>query len=356
MESAVTTSKELSSSPVTIKNILLLSSGIWNGTEYTEDEISKSFSNTDWNDKKNTHLYLDHQDTKERGVGNWAGFIRNPRLVNNSELWGDLEVWNPLIATFLKEAKAKFGISATLSGLENVREKSKGASGRMEDFHFESFSIVTDPACKPALINLSDNRVRQIVTLSKISSADLDKEIDGMELDEEDKEKLGCKIKGKGHLQNESVPDSSDTIQKEENEMNSKKLEEEKVEDKVEEAVEEKAEEPEEAKKAEAEEPKAEEKAEETVMENMMKKIEALSNIVGKISKKLEEEKPAEEPKAEPEEPEEKKEMTKIKRELSELKEEFGRPDRKTLSSSGGTGYADGNEAILSFFRNNLGY
>lgn len=142
--------KELSKGdmPKTFKNQLLLSPGVWNGVEYTGEEIKNAFLSTDWNDKSNTHLYLDHEDTKGLGVGNWAGFVKNLRMDGNT-LLGDLEVWHPWAAMFLTEAKAKFGVSATLGGIENK------LLNRMEDFHFESFSIVTDPACRPALINLS---------------------------------------------------------------------------------------------------------------------------------------------------------------------------------------------------------
>jgi rubrerythrin len=155
MEPLLTQSQEFILKPVTIKDILLLSPGKWNNVDYTELEIQKAFNNTDWNDRKFTSLYLDHQDTKERGVGNWVGYIKNKRLMNSS-LYGDLEIWNPMIGAYLAQAKAKFGVSATLAGHENKQ------LGRMEDFHFESFSIVTDPACKPAMINLADKQITMV--------------------------------------------------------------------------------------------------------------------------------------------------------------------------------------------------
>lgn len=146
--------------PITLKHKLILSPGVWNDVEYTELEIQKAFHNTDWSDKKFTSLYLDHQDTKGlngsgAGVGNWVGFVKNVTL-ENSAIYGDLEIWNPMIAAYLSQAKAKFGISATLAGRENR------TLGRMEDFHIESSSIVTDPACRPAMINLSADRIEMI--------------------------------------------------------------------------------------------------------------------------------------------------------------------------------------------------
>lgn len=134
--------------PQHFEDILLICPGVWNGLEYTAQEIANAFNNTDWSDKSNTHLYLDHQDSQERGVSNWAGFVKNPHLIAG-ELRGDLEIWDEATARFLKEAEAKFGVSATLAGLEDEDTDS------MRNFHFESFSIVTNPACKPAWINLS---------------------------------------------------------------------------------------------------------------------------------------------------------------------------------------------------------
>jgi rubrerythrin/protein-tyrosine-phosphatase len=166
-------SQEFILKPITIKNVLLLSPGKWNDVDYTELEIQKAYENTDWNDRKFTSLYLDHQDTKERGVGNWVGYIKN-KMLRAFSLYGDLEIWNPMIGAYLSQAKAKFGVSATLAGRENKQ------LGRMEDFHFESFSIVTDPACKPAMINLSDKQVNmvadsdvQIVTMENETKEDI---------------------------------------------------------------------------------------------------------------------------------------------------------------------------------------
>jgi rubrerythrin len=151
-------------SPTVIKDVLLLSPGRWNNVDYTDHEILKAFNATDWNDKKNRMLYLDHQDTKERGVANFGGFVQNVRLLGTS-LFGDLEVWNPMVAVWLSKAKAKFGISATLAGRENRQLQ------KMEDFHFQSFSVVTDPACKPAMINLSstekDGDIQTVITLNE---------------------------------------------------------------------------------------------------------------------------------------------------------------------------------------------
>lgn len=138
--------------PVTIKNKILISPGTWNDIKYTAEELEKAYLNTNWSDKSNYSLYLDHKDTKNEGVGNWVGYIKNIKMQDKGVVVGDLEVWNPLVAIYLTNAKAKFGISATLKGMENKTE------GKLESFRFESFSIVTDPACKESFINFSQNK------------------------------------------------------------------------------------------------------------------------------------------------------------------------------------------------------
>lgn len=147
--------------PFTFEDKILLSPGEWNENKYTSKEIEKAFENTDLTDKSNISLYLDHQDTKDQGVGNWIGYAKNLKM-DKGTLMGDLEIWNPSMVIYLKEAKAKFGVSATLKGTENEKD------GKMEDFHFESFSVVTNPACKDAYINLSDSS-SDVELLSKVT-------------------------------------------------------------------------------------------------------------------------------------------------------------------------------------------
>ena len=146
-------------------NKMLLAPGNWNDNKYTSEEIKKAYLNTDWKNKSNFSLYLDHRDTQEQGVGNWVGYVKNIKLEKGA-IKGDLEVWNPSLIIYLKEAKAKFGISATLKGFENKE------NNKMQDFKFESFSVVTNPACKNAFINLSEKskpneRRLKIITMAE---------------------------------------------------------------------------------------------------------------------------------------------------------------------------------------------
>ncbi len=311
--------------PVLIKEVLLICPGNWNGVDYTSEELGKAFENTDWENKSNTHLYLDHQDTQKRGVGNWAGFVKNIKLVAN-DLYGDLEIWNLEMATYLKAAKAKFGISATLKGFFNEK------LNRMENFKYESFSIVTEPACAPAYINLSE--------------------------ESETKEKTMTVTLGKLRLDNISKP-----IQIEggiENKMPEKKekLEEEEAKEKSEE---ESKEEPKEEAKAEPESKEAPEKEKEDELSN---KVDALTmkldKLISVLEKSLQEEKPAEEApkeeaseKSEDESEEKEDELAAVKKQLAELHAKVMKPARKTLSATGASN-SDPDVGMLNFLKGRI--
>lgn len=136
--------------PLVLKGVTLLSPGVWTGmdnkpTRYTEESILKGYEKTKWEDM---NLFLDHKDTKDgSGVGSWIGFVRNPK-VNSGKLVGDLEVWHPLIAMFLEKAKAKFAVSATMEGREEL-----SLDGNSYDYQinsFKSMSVVDTPGCDEA--------------------------------------------------------------------------------------------------------------------------------------------------------------------------------------------------------------
>jgi len=313
--------------PVSIPDVLLICPGNWNEVDYTGKELKKAFELTDWEDKSNTHLYLDHQDTQKRGVGNWAGYVKNIRLIGN-DLYGDLELWNLQMATYLKAAKAKFGISATLKGMYNEK------SNTMENFRYESFSIVTEPACAPAYINLSKekelnaNEKEISVTLGK-----LDLSLTQL----------------KGGLKNNMLKEE-------------KKLEEESKEEPVEEVKEEPKEESEskeapEEKKEEVEEEKSDLSA--NGLKELSTKVDALteklSAFVSAFEKSLQsEEKVEEAPKEEAKEEvveEKEDELAKVQKELAALQEKVNAPVSKTLSSSSGASNADPNVGMLNFLK-----
>ena len=204
-------SQSQKSEPFIFKNIILLAPGEWNDNKYTNKEIKKAYEDTDWNDKSNFSLYLDHQDTKQQGVANWAGYVKNIHLDEKDILLGDLEVWNASLIVYLKEAKAKFGVSATLKGMED------NSTNKMKDFKFESFSIVTNPACKEAWINLSQDsknneRRLKIITMAKeVEETQPAKEEEKVEPKEEPKEEPSKEVEN----QDEEEPEKETKKKKE---------------------------------------------------------------------------------------------------------------------------------------------
>jgi len=147
----------------TIKNQVLLAPGIWNGRNYSIEEIEKAFKLTDWNDKDTISLIADHRDDDSKGrpltIRDWLGYITNPRLDQEKPgyLVGDLNLCDPFLATQLIDGKAPFGISPFVSGIFDQLSKSQ------KDFTYKNFAVVVEPACKESYINhyLSDDNLNE---------------------------------------------------------------------------------------------------------------------------------------------------------------------------------------------------
>ena len=284
--------------PVLIPDRLLISPGTWNDNEYSAKEISDAFARTAWDDKQKISLWLNHDDTNTSA---FVGYIKNPKLASEGRVFGDLEIWDEKMATMLTQAMAKFGVSAKIKGEEDKK-------GKMHNFTFENFSVVTVPACSEAYINLAKEE-RKIVSKYLMS--------------DELKELRGENKKSFSNIGERRLKDMEERLQDEE-------------------------------KKEEVEE-KSEEKPEESEKENNMvsEKLNELNakfdKLISLLSKKLEEETPAEEPakeevaeeKAEEkseekseekaEEVENDKELTEVKKELAEIKEKLNAPKSKTV-------------------------
>ena len=283
--------------PVVIPDRLLISPGIWNDNEYSSKEISDAFARTSWDDKQKISLWLNHDDTNTSA---FVGYVKNPKLASEGRVFGDLEIWDEKMATMLTQAMAKFGVSAKIKGEEDKK-------GKMHNFTFENFSVVTVPACSEAYINLSKkegNSKSQYLTSkdnptfkeveSSININTIERRLKDMEerlQDEEKKEEV------------EDKPEEKEESEKE----NSKKLSEKFDElsakfDKLISLLSKKLEE-----EAPAEEPAKEEVAEDKAEEK------------------------SEEPKAEEVEKENDKELTLVKKELAEIKEKLNAPKSKTV-------------------------
>lgn len=197
MENFAVTTLNLSGDDVKgqlLPNRVLLSPGVWNGKIFTAEEIEKAYYNTDWNNYSVYSLIADHSDNDDDhlplSVHDWIGYVENPRM-DDGKLIGDLRVYDKNISSKLIDAEAKFGVSAKLQG-------SRDGNDTVRDFSFKNFSVVVNPACKDAFINLSDenetlDKIKEKLTNDKFS----DKEISvlknaigkAQDLDEKDNEK-----------------------------------------------------------------------------------------------------------------------------------------------------------------------
>jgi len=141
--STVTTGSEI---PFVLKDQVIMAPGVWNDIYYSKEEILKAYKDTDWEDRYNSNLILDHENEK---FGEWVGQVEN-RKINESTgyVYGDLYVYDPITAIKLKYGKPKSGVSPRVFG----REEEKA----MKDFKFNNFAIVINPAVKKAFINNSD--------------------------------------------------------------------------------------------------------------------------------------------------------------------------------------------------------
>jgi hypothetical protein len=123
-----------------------MSPGRWNNYIYSKEEILKAYKNTDWEDRYNTALYLDHEDTLSRC---WIGDVKNIRAdTTTGFIMGDLYIYDPSEAVKLAMGKPKCGVSPKVEGMADGDE--------MMDFTFKNFSEVINPAVKTAFINNSD--------------------------------------------------------------------------------------------------------------------------------------------------------------------------------------------------------
>jgi hypothetical protein len=129
--------------PFVLERKKLMSPGVWNGIYYNSDTIGKAFSYTNWDERKNRDLFLDHEDER---TSEWVGEVKNIEFKAN-ELYGDLYIYDLPTAIKLKYGKPKIGISPALA----VRKEM--ADTEAESFLYKNFSLVINPACKTTFIN-----------------------------------------------------------------------------------------------------------------------------------------------------------------------------------------------------------
>ena len=160
-----------------IKNAVLMSEGIWNNIHWTKEEIKKAFENTNWSDRSNKNVFLDHKEEADE----WIGEVENLRFENDT-LYGDIRISDPVWAVKLKHGKPKVGISPRVVG--NYDEDTK----TMKDFTFKHFAMVINPAVKTAWINNMEVLAMEDIT-EKNLEAEIEDELKKEKLEDEESEK-----------------------------------------------------------------------------------------------------------------------------------------------------------------------
>lgn len=142
-----------------IKNQLLLSPGKWKGQSITRDAILNGLKNTDWKDgKSNTIIYGHRTNTNTTYFGDpspdmWVGYHTEPKYLTLSDgvqvegMYADYYIYDAELASKLAYGGVRAGVS---EGMEYDYY-----SGNINKFI--NSSIVNDPACKNAFLNLSED-------------------------------------------------------------------------------------------------------------------------------------------------------------------------------------------------------
>lgn len=298
--------------PVVIPQRLLISPGIWNDNEYSANEISEGFGRTNWSDKDKISLWLNHDD---RNTSAFVGYVKNPTLASEGRVFGDLEIWDEKTAILLTQAMAKFGVSAKIKGEEDKK-------GKMRNFTFENFSVVTVPACSEAYINLSKKETEEkLVSKYLLSNAEIDEMLGTDEDEAEDKSLSNIDERGL------KIDNMAEEVKKEE------------------EVVEEKEEVTEEVT----------ELSEKDMLKSLCEKFDKLVSLLSKkeLSEDEEETEEVEEKAEETEEVvvenKENKELIEVKKELAEIKEKLNAPKSKTVRNLSSNNVGDANYSIDEF-------
>ena len=302
--------------PTIRKDIVLMSPGVWNGFEYSADEIKRAFELTDW--KKASNLFLDHPENPNNAARDWAGRVINQRYVAG-EILGDLEMWdtNTIIKTEL--ARASFGVSPRVIG--------EAEGSEFKNFTFDNFSIVSKQAIAPAFINLNKTPTKT-KTLYKTEELN--------ELSEEVKEfnRISEKIQKEEELTNEEyeymkkkMKKKSDSKEKITQMKGGKKeMSDEK------ETVETTENEPDKSEDSPAQpEAEPEKKEEELSFDNLS--VEELNAILDKVQKVIASKKPA--VKEMSDNSALKSEIEQMRKQVQELNAKLNKPAPKTQKSRG---------------------
>jgi len=350
-----------SEKPLVIPEVCLMAPGVWTGTdnrptEFTSEQIKRGYVNTSWD---SMNLFLDHRDGDMSGLAFWAGLIKNPYVKENGALFGDVEIWHPLMKVAFKEAKANIAVSATTNGL--VTNVENGVDKYRVD-SYRSFSLVDSPGCKISWLpkNFSGKSGELIINCGEISGEKIMKAVkEFSNHTQEGVSKPSEEVSSSKHSEN--------TIQKEVNEMSEQKEKETAEEEKAES---ESKEESEDVKKLSSRVDKLSKN-----FDSLSESIKTLTGIVQKSfaegeeeskeeateeveeSKEKPESEKAEEKEEEPEEESEsEKELANTKKELAALKDKVKASEKSSPKefASGSTDNVDA--GMMNVLRHRHGY
>lgn len=117
-----------------LKNVALMSPGIWKDVTYSKKELEKAFKETDWSRAK--QVFVDHKDKE---LGSWIGYVEDQR-VKGKKLYGTLVIvgsWSDKLKE-MEEAGLKIGASLVIG----PKITGKVNDGIMSDFVFDNFTLV----------------------------------------------------------------------------------------------------------------------------------------------------------------------------------------------------------------------
>ncbi len=136
-----------------IKNQLILGPGIWNGKKFTAEQIKKGISLTDWADIQRRAIVYGHRVDGDASPDEWLGYHSIPEYRESTKeypegMYADLYFYDENLARKIAYGGAKAGVSERLK----YSDMFDGV-----DIHgFINLSVVDNPACKLAYLNLSD--------------------------------------------------------------------------------------------------------------------------------------------------------------------------------------------------------
>jgi len=137
-----------------IENQLLLGPGIWNGQKFTAEEIKRGIELTDWTDKQRKSIIYGHRVDGDASPDQWLGYHSTPEYREQTDdyvegMYADLYIYDENLARKIAYGGAKAGVS------ERLQFRNSFDGIKIEGY--VNLSIVDNPACKLAYLNLSDD-------------------------------------------------------------------------------------------------------------------------------------------------------------------------------------------------------